>query len=171
MAIKRLILGKDEVSYEGVFHPQTLYNLIAKYFKTQGYDLEELISVVNYKDLSKKHSYLDIRPSKKISDYIQIEFKVGIVLLNLIEENINGKTYYTGKVIVGIEGFMKTDYTDKFSKNFFWEHIFKPFNENIFLKNIIDDGKKKLTNDFNRLKIEIRSYFNLDDFEKRALLR
>lgn len=162
MAEKNSLIEGDKISYKGIFELRELMHLINNYLAQLGYDKRV---TKNEHQILEKRKIIDVelKPWKKISDYIKYEMKILVSSdFEDVQIEIEGKEKIVqkGKISIKFDAVMMTDY----------EHNWETKPEYFFLRTIFNKWiyKSKLTQWDNllkehvhHLKTEISSFLNL----------
>lgn len=118
MAEKKLVSSKKTVSYDGLFNMKELYNFIDSWFAQHGFDKNEVKNSMQLTQ-SGKYVYLDLQPTKGLSDYAKAMIRIELicegytdVVIKKDDKNINMNK---GNVNVNVFGFLITDYEGRWS--------------------------------------------------------
>ena len=90
MAETLTIVREKVLNYNGLFDAKGLYALIQKLYKQHSFDWKDF---KNSEQVYKDHKMLemDLRPYKKLSDYVEVEIRIYITATNLKEQEVNIK--------------------------------------------------------------------------------
>lgn len=163
MVEKKIVIDNDRLSYKGLFDMKELYRLIDTFFHDKGYEKRE---TRNKEFVSPEGKYLELwlEPYKKITDYAMVVLRLQIIVENLrevvVEKEQHKKKMHKGEVLIIIDGFLVTDYENR------WEG--KP--EYVFIRTLFDkfiyrrhtqEFEGVLIDESEELKSSIKSFLNL----------
>ncbi len=163
MVEKKLVVDSVRINYKGLFNVKELYRVIDSFFKDKGWDKRE---VRNKEFVSPEGKYVELwlEPFKKVSDYAKLILRIQIIMENLrevvVEKGRHKKKMNKGDVLIIIDGFLDTDYENR------WEG--RP--EYVFIRTIFDkfiyrkhtgEFEALLVEDSDELKATIKSFLNL----------
>jgi hypothetical protein len=173
MAERRLVIDHMALTYDGLFELHELYVLINQWLKDKGYDLREQKNQEHAKS-DGKYIEVEMLPWKKVTDYARHVIKLNLRVLKMkkvvIEQDGNRISMDRGTLRVVIDGYLDTDYEDR------WES--KPFY--FFLRTIFDkfvyrtystQYEELLVENCLQLQSTIKSFLNLYQYEYGAMRR
>ncbi|MBN2881073.1 hypothetical protein JXM83_03385 [Candidatus Woesearchaeota archaeon] len=112
MAEKKLVAGKQTVSFSGIFNMKELYNFVDSWFAQHGFDKNENKNVMQVTEQG-KYLLLEILPQKTISDYAKAIIKVVVLSEGYkditVQRNGINVDMHQGKVDVSVQGFLIGD--------------------------------------------------------------
>ena len=165
MERKLLVRGLD-VGYEGLFDAPEFFKLIDDWFKEKGYNKYDLKHVERVGEKGKFINY-EIRPWKRISDYVQYEIYVRIIIKDLTETTVKkGKDSFKinkGNVMISIDAYLATDVKNRWESRpiiFFMRTIFDKFIHREYTSKYEQD----IMNDVKDFHMELKSYLNLSKY-------
>lgn len=138
MAERDTIVDKQRLTYEGLFDAKELYRLMDDYFEDRNYDKREIRNIEVVKEEG-KFIDIEIEPWKKYTDYYRNIIHIRIIMSDLKEVEVERhKTKIKvnqGKLQMVFDGYIETDYKDKweskpmffFIRTIFDKYIYKPF--------------------------------------------
>lgn len=163
MVEKKIVIDNERISYKGLFNMKELYRLIDTYFHSKGYEKRE---TRNKEFVSPEGKYIELwlEPFKKLTDYAMLIIRLQILVENLrevvVEMGKQKKKMHKGEITIIIDGFLVTDYENR------WEG--RP--EYVFIRTIFDKFIYRrhtqqfegiLIDDAEELKASIKSFLNL----------
>lgn len=169
MPVKLKIIKSDSFKYKGIFDLNRLIELTDEFFDKRGYDTGNPIQIIR-KD-EKENGVFVMVLELKLNDYFKISGKLTFVynvkkvkIKN--EENGEEFTLDEGDVNISMEFTMEHDYNKKFDSYGIFSEVIRYFVENLFMKNLLDDAKKKVKEDVEMYKQTLINYFNLNAIDK-----
>ena len=170
MTERKLLISGLTLGYEGLFDSPDLFKFIDDWFKTHGYDKNE---IKNIEKITEKGKQIQIEemPFREINDYTKFEIYVKIRIANLVETKIKrqGKEFKINKgdISISIDCFLATDIRHR------WEgHPFRFFLRTIFTRFInreyIRAYEQRLVEDVQNFHNELKSYLNLNRYTEQA---
>lgn len=168
MAETLTIIDGKTLEYEGLFEPRELYTVIDQLFKQHGFDKNEFKNSEHvYKD--SKQLEMDLRPYKKLSDYVKVEIKIIIIAKDLKHVEIDNKgikkKMYNGHVQVTFYSYLITDYENSWEMKPFY-YFMRMFIDKFIYRNPISEAKNELITLTQEAYDEIRSYLNMNRYVK-----
>lgn len=110
---KNLVVNNKQIVYSGIFKSEELFSLVNKVLDEKGYSKNEKRSEETVTPSGKK-LYLELRPSKIITNYITLMIKIKISLENVTEEvkEVKGqkRKFEKGDVVISFDSWSITDY-------------------------------------------------------------
>lgn len=110
---KNLIVNNRELRYKGIFRTDELISTINKELGKLGYTKREKMSEEIVTEEGKK-TYIDLRPFKIKTNYVQLMIKVKITLDHVtdVTEEVEGvkKNFERGDVLVTFDAWILSDY-------------------------------------------------------------
>lgn len=166
MAETQIIIREKTLEYEGLFDPKELYTIIDEFYRSNHFDRNEFTNSEHvYKD--GKQLRLDVRPYKKISDYVKIEVKIELFASHLKEQliEIKGikKKLYKGHVKIMFTGYLITDYEGSWEMKPFY-YLLRMLVDKFIYKGYLEEAKNYLVSTINKSFNEIRTYLNMHRF-------
>ena len=151
------------LTYSGLIDAKGLYTVIQKLFKQHSFDWNENKNIEHvYKD--HKQLEMDLRPYKKISDYVMVEIKILITATDLtpIEIDIKGlkKKLYKGKLNIVFKAYLITDYESAWETKPFY-YLVRMIVDKFIYKGYIHRAKNELGEIVTEVYDEIRSFLNM----------
>lgn len=159
MPIKDLIIKELEISYEGVFDIRDFLDHMKKWFKQNGYDVDEKLYTTKAKDHLKaiKIKWL---AEKKVTDYDKYAITLIIDFSDIREARIDNKKVSEGRLSISFESEHEKDYEEKWRK--------KPtlnFLRAVYDKFVMEEKEgrlaKKLKEETYELHDEVKKYLNI----------
>jgi len=155
------------INYEGVLDVPEFYMAVDNWFKEKGYDKFE---VKNEEIVEKEGKYVELllEPWKKLTDYSKSVIRVHARMYNIkdvtVEVDGHQRKLNSGRLVIQTQGFMVTDYEnrwDTYPFYFFIRTIFDKFFFSIYTKKysgVIKEHTKEL-------RAHIKSFLNLYRFK------
>lgn len=163
MTEKQLVIEGISLGYEGYFDTNALYNFIDRYTRERGWDKQDVLHDIKNKE-SYRDIYLDLRPSKTISDYAKFMMKIIVNMTHVTDEiiELDGKKIKTnkGKVNITLNGFMMTDYEGDWQSSAKWTFMKTIYDKFIF-RSHTEDFENMLKDEVHRLRNEISAFLNI----------
>lgn len=160
-----LIDGKT-LSYEGLFEPKEIYTVIDQFFKKHGFDKHEFKNAEQIFEHGKQLE-MDLRPYKKLSDYVKVEIKIDIVARNLKEVEIEKKgikkKMVSGPIDISFTSYFITDYEGTWEMKPFY-YVFRMLVDKYVYKSYMNTAKNELIEITNEIYDELRSYLNMHKY-------
>ncbi|MBC8496007.1 hypothetical protein H8D36_07660 [archaeon] len=160
-----LIDGK-KLSYEGLFEPKEIYTVIDQFFKKHGFDKHEFKNAEQIFEHGKQLE-MDLRPYKKLSDYVKVEIKIEIVARNLKEVEIEKKgikkKMMSGPIDISFTSYFITDYEGTWEMKPFY-YVFRMLVDKYVYKSYMNTAKNELMEVTNEIYDELRSYLNMHKY-------
>ena len=173
MAERRLVIDHMKLSYEGLFDLHELYSLINQWLKDKGFDLREARNQEHVKP-GGKFIELELLPWKKITDYARHVIRVNIKVLNLkdavIEEDQKRVKLNTGMINIVMDGYLDTDYEDRWESRPFYFFIRTLFDKFIY-RTYSTQYEELLVENVLQLHSTIKAFLNLYQYEYGAMRR
>lgn len=167
MSEKLTVVDGKGLDYEGLFEAKELYKVIEEYAEENKFDRNEFMNAEHIYEDSKQLD-IDVRPYKKISDYVKLEIKIKIKATNLKykEVEVNGikRKYYHGHVNVKFFSYLITDYENTWEMRPLY-YLLRTLVDKLIYKGYMDSAKKELIMHTNGFYEEIRSYLNMHRFK------
>ena len=167
MAEAEIIVDGKKLEYEGLFQPGELYTVIDELMAQRTFDKNEYR---NFEYVHEGHKQIDmeLRPYKKLSDYIKVEIRIKIRATNLkhveIEKNGVKKKYYHGKVKVVFVTYLITDYENAWETKAFY-FLARMLVDKFIYKGYLSEAKAIGVSVTNEAYYEIRSYLNMHRYK------
>jgi len=166
LAERLTVIDGRTLEYKGLFEPRELYTVIDQLFREHGFDKKEFKNSEHvYKD--SKQIVLDLRPYKKLSDYVKVEVKIQIVGYKLKEVEIENKglkkKMFNGLVEVKFSAYIITDYESAWETKPFY-YMIRMLVDKFIYKGYISEAKSELITITNTAYDEVRSYLNMQRY-------
>ena len=167
MPERTIVVDKLKLEYEGLFDWKELFKLISEWFREKTYDWKEKVS---HEHVKKEGKYIEIilEPWKALTDYVQSEIKVRIIIDDMKTVEVEKKgakiKLNQGKITMLFDGYLTTDWEARWEGKpsyFLLRTIFDRF----IYKREIHKYKKQVVEEVNQLMNEIKSFLNLYKFE------
>ena len=163
MAEVNILIQGRLIEYEGLLDVSGLIKLMDLWFKERGYDKRE---TKNYEEVHEdgRQATIEMFPYKHISDNLRFEMRLFMVFTKLqdteIEKNSNKVKMLRGKAAISMDGYMITDYENKWDKTPFYYFLRVVFDK-YFYKNYIGRAKAEFMQDAATIENEMRAFLNL----------
>jgi hypothetical protein len=163
MAERRLVVDHLKLSYEGLFNIHELYNLIDRWFREKGFDKRERR---NQEIVRPNGRYIELllEPWKKITDYARHIIRVEIRMLNIkdvvVEQDGKHHNMQSGKVNITFDGYLDTDYEDRWEQKPFYFFIRTLFDKFVY-RTYSAQFEDLLAENVAQLHQAIKSFLNL----------
>lgn len=173
MTERRLVVDHMKFSYSGLLDVSEFYSFIDKWFKAQGFAGREQIAQDHLKP-NGRYIELVIQPWKKRNDYIRHVVKVRIRMLHLkdkiIETDGHKHKLQKGEVNVTIDGYMETDYEDRWEQKPFYFFLRTTFDK-FFYKSPNKENEGELAGAVSKFNHDAKAFLNLyaHRFEKKPI--
>lgn len=159
MAERTLVVDHLKLSYEGVFNPDELYNIIASFFFEKGWDWHERMNELQSTPEA-KHIRMVFEPWKNISDYYKIAVKIRVIISDArkveLDKDLNVSK---GDIKIIFDGFVIGDRNDEWSdKPFLW--FLSIIFEKYFFRNHYKKAETWIKSDMEDLHQKIKTYLN-----------
>lgn len=165
MAEKHTIIAGDKVSYSGLFELKELFSLINSYFKQVGYDKRVITNSQQVFD-NHKSVFVEFRPWKTLTDYVQFEIKLKISAeFEDVEIRVDDipKIVQKGEVSCQFFAAVKTDYEKSWEQKAEYFFLRTLFNKFVY-KTKMTEWDGMLKQQTAHLKAEISSFLNMNRF-------
>ena len=167
MSERRLVVDHLRIKYEGLFDFFELYRLIDSWFREKAYDKRELRNQEHVKP-DGKYIELVLMPWKKINDYARHVIRMEIRAFHLKEVVVkidNRKVKLNqAKLDIIIDGYLDTDYEDRFESKPFYFFIRTLFDKFIYGP-YSAQFEGLLVENVTQLHTLIKSFLNLNRYE------
>ncbi|HLD00334.1 MAG TPA: hypothetical protein VJC39_01185 [Candidatus Nanoarchaeia archaeon] len=162
MPERTLIIDHLKFSYEGIFNPGELYNLIAGWFYDKGWDWYEKINQEEVTPQGRQITLI-LEPWKSSSDYYKLTVRIKMIMSDLKEVDVehSGKNLRLsqGTVRLYIDGYIVSDRNGKWTKSpFYW--FISYLIERVFNKSHFARMEDWIRSDVSDLYDKIKSYLN-----------
>lgn len=170
MSEKKLVIDQMKLTYEGLFDMTGLFRMIDSWFYEKGYDRWEL---KNYEQVmpTGKDIEIELLPWKKTTDYFKNTIRIRIRATNLKEVEIEKEgakiKINQGKLMIIMDGYLETDYENKWEAKPILYFIRAIFDKYIF-KSYFQKFEKWLVNDVYDIHSRIQKYLNIYRYEKHV---
>ncbi len=168
MAEVQIVIDGKKLEYEGLFDPGELYAVIDRLMAQHTFDKNEFMNSQHVYEDSKQME-MDLRPYKKLSDYVKVELKIKIKATNLklveIEKGGVKKKLYNGNVKVRFIGYLITDYENAWEMKPFY-YLIRMLTDKFIYKSYVHEAKTELITVANEVYDELRSYLNMHRYIK-----
>ena len=162
MANRWIIIDQLKLNYEGLFNFSEFYRMIDEWFFHKGYDKEDRMTE-EIETPTGKVINLELRPWKKTTDYVKNVIKIKIHVKDLKDVEVEKDDALIklnhGKMLIIIDGLVKTDYQKKWAKAGWFFFINILFDVYIY-KRYFAMTKANLIADVNDIHARMKTYFN-----------
>lgn len=169
-----LVINNRELRYKGLFRYDKLFHTINLAFNEHGYSVsekknEELVTETG------RRSSLELRASKGLTAYMELEIRLRITLDNIrdVDIDVEGEDgrmqkYMQGDVIIFLDGWLKSDYEGRWTMQP-WVYFVKAFiNKYIYTYPLEASFKKTLMVDaadvYRKMKLYLESHRKPSNF-------
>ena len=167
MAERRLVIDHMKVSYEGLFDLHEFYSLINQWLKDKGFDLREQRNQEHVRP-GGKYIELELLPWKKITDYARHVIRINIRIRNLkdvvVEQDNIRANLNRGKISVVMDGYLDTDYEDRWENKPFYFFMRTLFDKFIY-RTYSTQFEELLVENMMQLHQTIKAFLNLYRYE------
>ena len=173
MSEKRLIVDGLIIRYNGIFDVQGLLEHIDKVCSQKGYTKNEKERIERVFS-SGKELHMELRPSKKMTDYISLMIKIKMDITNLEELEVTRDKFKMavnkGLVVMTFDAWTTTDYQGRWEQKplfYFLRNIFERF----FYKFHTDKYVGTVDSDCHYIYYNLKAFLELHKFnsEESAL--
>jgi hypothetical protein len=158
-----IVIDSLSLDYEGLFNAKDFYKLLDNFFGEKNYDKREVLSMEKVESKG-KYVELEIEPYRKITDYAKLVVRVRTKMFNVkeveVEKDGHKLRLNQGKVSVVIDGFVQTDYENRWT-DFPIRLFLKTIYDKFIYKKHTDEFDAKLKEDVGLLHNQIKAFFNL----------
>jgi len=165
MAEKKQVAGKDVVSYDGLFNMKELYNFIDSWFAQHGFDKNEKKNSMQLTQTG-KYVYLDLMPTKGLSDYAKATIRVELISEGytdvVIKKDGRNVNMNKGKVNINLFGLLVTDSEGRWSGKPLY-FILRILFEKFIYTTIHSKYAGMVKNYYNEFKTDLKNFFNMYD--------
>ncbi len=167
MAETYFVTGRKEINFEGVVSVTDLHVTMDHWFREKGFDKFE---VKVEEVVTKDGKYIEwlFEPWKKVTDYIKLIVRIHVRMYNIVEMmvEIDGHPVKMnkGKINIMTEGFMVTDYEDRFDHQPLYYFI-RTLYDKFFFRSYTQKYQAQLNADTEELRAHIKSTLNLYRFK------
>lgn len=166
---RHFVVSRKTIKYEGVFSSPGVYQVIQDWASDKGYFPLEADHTESVKPEGKFIEFLLYPTLKKLSDYAKAVFRIHVQMSNVkdivVERDGKKKRLQEGKVVVSMQGFLETDYEQRWEtkpllyvlRTLFEKYVYGPF---------ISGYESTLREDYGVLESRLKAYFNLEKFKK-----
>ena len=120
MSENTLVINNRELVYKGIFRSEDIFQLINKVLAERGYNKSEKRSEEINTEEGRKF-YVELRPVKVKTSYLKLEMRMRITfdaVTSVVEEKQEVKSRYDlGDVHIIFDGWVKTDYKERWTQN------------------------------------------------------
>jgi len=169
MAEKNLVINNREITYIGIFRVDDLFTTINKLLKEKGYSKNEKKSEETVTEKGRK-IYLELRPKKSKTNYVDLTIKIKIYLDNITEtvETIDSekRMFQKGNVRIVFDSWSETDHEHRWGMKanvFFWKGIINKYIYKMPLENNFTD---ELVQDTAYIYAKLKTFVKEEDIKK-----
>ncbi len=163
MSEKKLVVDQLKINYDGIFSVNGLYKLLDSWFYENAYDKLEKKNdervTPNGKDIE-----IEMRPWKKPTDYANKIMKIRLFMKGIkdvvVEKDGVKHRLNQGSVQIIIDGYIETDYENKWEQKPTFFFIRALFDKYIF-KFHTDAFEAELIDDVHHIQTSVKSFLNL----------
>ena len=167
MAERRLVVDHMRLKYQGMFDLFEFYKLIDNWFREKAFDKRELRNQEIVRP-DGKYVELILMPWKKISDYarhvIRIELRVFKLKEVVVERDGNRVKMNEGKVDIILDGYLDTDYEDRWEQKPFYFFMRTLFDKFVY-RTYSTQYEELLVENVSQLHTLMKSFLNLYKYE------
>lgn len=120
MGENTLVINNRELKYRGIFRSEDVFQTINKVLALKGYSKSEKKSEEVNTDNGRRF-YVELRPVKVKTTYLKLEMRMKVNFDNvtsIVEERSGRKIRFDlGEVSIGFDGWVKTDYQDRWTQH------------------------------------------------------
>ncbi len=163
MAEVRTLIDGKELAYEGLMDVRKLLFHIDNWLKEKHYDKVEN---KNYEEVYEdgKQIVIELRPYKKLSDYVKSEMRIFMVFSRLRDAEVEvggaAREVQRGRAQLSFDSYLVTDYEHKFERTPFF-YFFRTVADKFFERGYIERCKDQCMGDCNALQEEIKGDLNM----------
>ncbi|NQU98891.1 hypothetical protein HQ533_05485 [Candidatus Woesearchaeota archaeon] len=166
MAETLTVVDGIKLEYEGLFDPKELYTVIDELFKQHSFDKHEFRNAeLTHKE--GKDLVMDLRPYKRLSDYLKTEIKIEIMATNLKHVEIKKKglkkKMYKGHIDITFTAFIITDYEHAWETRPIY-YLIRMLIDKFIYKGYTEQVKNEIITLTNECYDEVRSYLNMNRY-------
>lgn len=173
MAERRLVVDHVTLAYEGLFDLHELYTLINQWLVDKGFDKREQRNQEHVK-AGGKFIEVELLPWKKITDYARHVIRINIRILNMkdavVEEDQKRVKLNKGTVKVVMDGYLDTDYEDRWESKPFYFFIRTLFDKFIY-RTYSTQYEELLVENCLQLHSTIKAFLNMYQYEYGLMRR
>lgn len=163
MGERHLIVDHLKFSYEGLFNPSELYEVISNWFFEKGWDWYEKVNVEQVTP-SGKQIHLVLEPWKSVSDYYKLTIHCTINMIDLKEVEVEQKgeklRLHQGLIRMTFDGYIISDRKGQWTKKpMYWFLSF--ILEKYFFREHFMKFEAWLQSDVDHLYHHIKNYLNV----------
>lgn len=163
MPEKKFVFEKMTLSYEGLFNLYELFQMIDTWLRKKGFDKREKRNNEFISETGKDIEVV-LEPWKKVSDYINMKFKIDIhfsEVKEVIVEKDGAKIRLNkGRAVIVIDGWLETDYEGAWQSR--PDYFFLRTIVDKFVYKIYNDKYEKMINDLGvEVFNEIKAFLNM----------
>lgn len=170
MSEKKLVIDQLKLTYVGIFDLNGFYRTIDGWFYEKGYDKWEH---KNYEQVlpTGKDIEVELLPWKKTTEYFKNIIKIrlkftGVKDVEIEKQGIKLKLNQ-GKAMVVIDGYLESDYENKWEKKPLFFLIRTIFDKFIF-KRYFNQYEKWLINDVSDIHARMQKFLNIYRYERKV---
>ncbi|MBT3298361.1 hypothetical protein HN385_05525 [archaeon] len=162
MPERRLIIDQQKFSYEGLFNPAEVYNIISTFFFDKGWDWYERNNQEMITPSGKQIKIL-VEPYKKYTNYYKAVVRIKLIFTDLqevsVEQDGQELRLSQGLIKIMFDGYIVSDYKGQWAdKPLYW--FFVIVRDLYFFKNQHKQAEVWLTGDVEELYHKLKTYLN-----------
>lgn len=168
MAEKRHLIEDKKLRYSGLVDIREFYRYLEKWLMNRNYVKSE---TKNFEEVTEagKSASVELKPTKKISDYAMLQLKILITCFKSIDVDVKidgqTKTMQDVEMEISFDAYLVTDYEDKWEMRpvyFFFRTIMDKF----VYKGITSRHEQMVEKDCNDLIEEVKAFLNITKYRK-----
>lgn len=166
MVERQIIVDGARLNYTGVFDPKGIMKVIMDWVNDKGYFMDEKSHTESVTDEG-KFAEIKLDPFKKLTDYAKSIIRIRITIEKakdvVIDKDGKKIKLYDGEIKFLFDALLDTDYEGRwegkpvfyFIRVLFEKYVYAPF---------VSKFAKQISDDFNVLKTNLKSFLNLYKF-------
>ncbi|MBW2976463.1 hypothetical protein KY347_03380 [Candidatus Woesearchaeota archaeon] len=163
MSELRLVVDHLRLNYNGPFNANDLFKHITAFLKERGWDLKTEKEFEQNTETG-KHMEWQIKPWKRITDYVRYWPKIRILVYNYhkVDAVVDRKRVKVGngRVIIYIDGYLELDETQRWEGLPIFQFLRSIYN-NFVYKAYTERFEQRLSSDMHHLYHTIEQFFNM----------
>ena len=168
MVETKILVDEEDISYEGLFSPIEVYNIVDEFLSLKGYDKFELLNEEQVLEEGKQ-LHIIYTPIKWHTDYIRKALKIDIRIREVkeVETTIDKLKVKMcqGKLKILFSGILHTDWEGRWEQRPIYYMIKTMFDKYLYRAHQ-EDFEKEIIADVTDLKKKVGAYLNLYRFKK-----
>ena len=166
MPEREIVVDKDKITYEGLFHAKEVVQLIKDFARDKGLEYGEPKHTESVLPEG-RFIELEIKLDRNITDYAKKVYMLKIQMHNVTEKVVERakkkQKVHHGKVLVTMDGILETDYEKRWEvkpvfylvRVLFERYVYSPY---------MNQFREEIRKDLKHLKDNIGAYLNLYKF-------